>query len=105
MLEGSEFWDAFTNKDNLNIAIFGLGSKDYENFNAQGKFFYKVLVEDHKLNPLCALGLGNDQEDIQKDFAEWKDNVFFKGLYSFYSKNYEKNLEFYKKNNLLNEWD
>jgi hypothetical protein len=26
-------------------------------------------------------------------------------LYSFYSKNYEKNLEFYKKNNLLNEWD
>ena len=43
------------------------------------------------------------QEDIQKDFAEWKDNVFFKGLYSFYSKNYEKNLEFYQKNNLLNE--
>ena len=78
MLEGSEFWDAFTNKDNLNVAVFGLGSKDYENFNAQGKFFYKVLVEDHKLNLLCALGLGNDQEDIQKDFAEWKDNVFFK---------------------------
>ena len=103
MLEGSEFWDAFTNKDNLNVAIFGLGSKDYENFNAQGKFFNKVLVEDHKLNPLCPLGLGNDQEDIQKDFTEWKDNVFFKALYSFYSKNYEKNLEFYKKNNLLNE--
>ena len=102
MLESKEFWDGFTNKDNLNVAIFGLGNSVYTYFNAQGKFFNKVLVEEHKLNAICPLTLGDARKDIEKDFTDWKDNVFFKSLYSFYSKNYEKNYEFYKKNNLLN---
>ena len=97
MLESKEFWDGFTNKDNLNVAIFGLGSSVYTYFNAQAKFFNKVLVEEHKLNAICPLTLGDARKDIEKDFTDWKDNVFFKSLYSFYSKNYEKNLEFYKK--------
>ena len=103
MIESKEFWDGFNNKDNLNIAIFGLGNSDYTFFNAQGKFFHKKLVEEHKLNEICQLGLGNAKYDIEKDFNEWKDKIFYKGLYSFYSKNFEKNYEFYKKFNLLNE--
>ncbi len=103
MLKSKEFWDGFTNGDNLNVAIFGLGNTVYTFFNAQAKLFHKILVEEHKLNEICPLTLGNARRDIEKDFQEWKDNIFFKSLYSFYSKNYEKNLEFYKKYNLLNE--
>ena len=103
MLKRKEFWKEFNNKDNLNVAIFGLGDSSYTFFNAQGKLFNKILVEEHKLNPICPLTLGNAKYDINKDFQNWKDNLFFKSLYSFYSKNYDKNYEFYKKNNLLNE--
>ena len=103
MLKRKEFWNEFNNKDNLNIAIFGLGDSSYTFFNAQGKFFNKILVEKYKLNALCPLALGNAKYNIDKDFKDWKDKVFFKSLYSFFSKNYEKNYEFYKKHNLLND--
>jgi NADPH-ferrihemoprotein reductase len=103
MLKSKKFWEEFTNQENLNVAIFGLGNSVYTFYNAQGKFFNKILVEEHKLNAICPLGLGNARKDIEKDFSDWKDNVFFKSLYSFYSKNYEKNIEFYKKYNLLND--
>ena len=103
MLKSKDFWDSFTNKDNLNVAVFGLGNTVYTFYNAQGKLFYKILVEENHLNPICELGLGNARGDIEQDFADWKDKIFFKKLYEFYSKNYEKNHEFYKKYNLLNE--
>ena len=103
MLKSKEFWDSFTNKDHLNVAVFGLGNNFYTFFNAQGKLFYKILVEENKLNPICELGLGNAKNDIEQDFNDWKDKIFFKKLYEFYSKNYKANYEFYKKNNLLNE--
>ena len=103
MLKSKEFWDGFTNKENLNVAVFGLGNDSYTFFNAQGKFFYKILVEEKKLNPICELGLGNARIDIDQDFTDWKDKKFFKNLYHFFAKNYEKNYEFYKKHNLLNE--
>ena len=103
MLKKVKFWKGFTNGENLNVAIFGLGNTNYTFYNAQGKFFKKILVEEHKLNELCPLGLGNSKNNIQKDFNEWKNKVFFKNLYSFFSKNYKKNYEFYKKYNLLNE--
>ena len=103
MVESKEFWDGFTNNENLNVAIFGLGNINYTFYNAQGKKFHKIFVEEHKLNEICPLGLGNARKDIEKDFNEWKDNLFFKGLYSFYSKNFEKNYQFYNKYNLLNK--
>ena len=102
LLKKKKFWEKFDNAE-LNIAIFGLGNSNYTFFNAQGKLFNKILIEEHELNALCPLTLGNSKYDIQKDFNQWKDNIFFKSLYSFYSKNYEKNYEFYKKYNLLNE--
>ena len=103
MLKKKKFWNEFTNQDYLNIAVFGLGNSNYTFYNAQGKLFNKILIEEHNLNDLCPLTLGNSKYDIHKDFNEWKDNIFFKSLYSFYSKNYEKNYEFYKKYNLLND--
>ena len=103
MLKSKEFWDKFTNKENLNVAVFGLGNDSYTFYNAQGKLFYKILVEEQKLNPICDLGLGNAREDTYQDFTDWKDKKFFKNLYHFFSKNYEKNYEFYSKNNLLND--
>ena len=103
MLQSKEFWDGFTNKENLNVAIFGLGNDSYTYFNAQAKLFYKILVEEKKINPLCDLGMGNAREDKDQDFTDWKDKKFFKNLYHFFSQNYEKNYEFYKKNNLLNK--
>ena len=103
MLKSKEFWEGFKNKENLNVAVFGLGNTDYTFYNAQGKLFYKILVEEKNLNPICELGLGNAKNDIVQDFNDWKDKIFFKKLYDFFSKNYEKNYEFYKKNNLLND--
>ena len=102
MLEDQKFWDGFKNKDNLNIAIFGLGSKSYTYFNAQAKFFHKKFIEEHEIKELCTMGLGDSNKDIEKDFNDWKDKVFYKSLYSFYSKNFEKNEGFYKENGLLN---
>ena len=103
MLQSKEFWDGFTNKENLNVAIFGLGNDFYTYFNAQAKLFYKILVEEKKINSICDLGLGNAKEDIFQDFTDWKDKKFFKNLYHFFSQKYDKNFEFYKKNNLLNK--
>ena len=103
MLNSKEFWDKFTNREYLNVAVFGLGNDSYTFYNAQGKLFYKILVEEQKLNPICELGLGNARIDIEQDFTDWKDKKFFKNLYHFFSKNYEKNYEYYKKNNLLND--
>ena len=103
MLKSKEFWNNFNNKNNLNIAIFGLGNDIYPYYNAQGKLFYKILIEEQKLNLICELGLGNAREDIYQDFNDWKDKKFFKSIYHYYSKNYENNYEFYKKYNLLNK--
>ena len=103
MVESKEFWDGLKNRENLNVAIFGLGNSVYTFFNAQGKRFHKIFVEEHKINEICPLGLGNARKNIENDFNEWKNKTFFKSLYSFYSKNFEKNYEFYEKNNLLNK--
>ena len=56
MVKSKEFWDGFTNKDHLNIAIFGLGDTYYTYYNAQGKLFHKTFVEEHKINQICELG-------------------------------------------------
>ena len=84
MLKRKKFWEEFTNEKNLNLAIFGLGNTNYTFYNAQGKLFQKILVEEHNLNSICGLYLGDSKYDIEGDFKEWTDNIFFKSLYSFY---------------------
>uniref|UniRef100_A0AC34F7F5 NADPH--cytochrome P450 reductase n=1 Tax=Panagrolaimus sp. ES5 TaxID=591445 RepID=A0AC34F7F5_9BILA len=56
----------------LRYAVFGLGNKTYEHYNAVGKFF------DQKLEKLGAkrilkIGLGDDDENLEVDFIKWRD--------------------------------
>ena len=103
MVKSKKFWDEFNNKENLNMAFFGLGNVIYTHFNAQIKLFHKIFVEEHGLNEICEMGLGNAKDDIEQDFENWKNKIFFKKLYEFYKNKYEKNYDFYKKYGLLNE--
>jgi NADPH-ferrihemoprotein reductase len=56
----------------LKYAVFGLGNKTYEHFNAMAKFV------DEKLHTLGGkrihtLGLGDDDANLEDDFITWKD--------------------------------
>jgi len=61
--------------EGLSYAVFGLGNKTYEHFNAVGTFF------DKKLNELGAervfrLGVGDDDTNIEEDFVTWKEEFW-----------------------------
>ncbi|MES1923380.1 hypothetical protein MHBO_004944, partial [Bonamia ostreae] len=76
-----EFWKwIFLNKietdlANFNYAVFGLGNSQYEHFNATGKKLFRKL-KSFGANPICKLGLGDDDDDIESDFKKWKE-IFF----------------------------
>lgn len=59
----------------LNFAVFGLGNKTYEHFNAVGKHFDKRLAELNA-NRLVPLGLGDDDANIEEDFVTWVDKFY-----------------------------
>lgn len=52
------------------FAVFGLGNKQYEHFNAMGKRVFKHLSTIGG-SPLLNLGLGDDDADIADDFDTW----------------------------------
>ena len=59
------------NSNNLNglaFSVFGLGNKTYEHYNVMGKFFDKRL-EELGGKRLTALGLGDDDGNIEEDFV------------------------------------
>lgn len=60
---------------NTPFAVFGLGNKQYEHFNAMGKFVHKHLAALGGA-PLVPLGLGDDDSDITDDFEVWCDALF-----------------------------
>jgi NADPH-ferrihemoprotein reductase len=55
---------------NLRYAVFGLGNKQYEHFNATGKAVHRLLLELGGL-PIAPLGLGDDDSDISDDYDAW----------------------------------
>jgi NADPH-ferrihemoprotein reductase len=65
------------------FAVFGLGNKQYEHFNAMGKCFQKHLAALGGV-PILPLGLGDDDADIADDFELWTsaliDAIDEKGL-------------------------
>ena len=66
------------NSNNLNglaFSVFGLGNKTYEHYNVMGKFFDKRL-EELGGKRLTALGLGDDDGNIEEDFVTWM-NTFW----------------------------
>ncbi|XP_044531565.1 NADPH--cytochrome P450 reductase [Gracilinanus agilis] len=59
----------------VKFAVFGLGNKTYEHFNAMGKYV------DNRLEQLGAqrifeLGLGDDDGNLEEDFITWREQFW-----------------------------
>jgi NADPH-ferrihemoprotein reductase len=59
----------------LDYTVFGLGNREYELFNAMGKFFDSSL-EQLGGSRIYELGLGDDNDDLEADFEKWKDGLW-----------------------------
>lgn len=65
--------------EGVEYSVFGLGNKQYDHYNSMGKFL------DHALERVGAkrfaeLGQGDDDDDLESDFENWKDNVLWPAL-------------------------
>uniref|UniRef100_A0A8C1JHB7 NADPH--hemoprotein reductase n=1 Tax=Cyprinus carpio TaxID=7962 RepID=A0A8C1JHB7_CYPCA len=74
-----EFYDWMQGTDDdlagVNFAVFGLGNKTYEHFNATGKYTDKRLAELGG-NRVFDLGLGDDDSNLEEDFISWKEQFW-----------------------------
>lgn len=59
----------------LNYAVFGLGNKTYEHFNAMGKYVDKRLAELGATR-VYDLGVGDDDGNIEEDFMNWREGFW-----------------------------
>ena len=78
--------DSFLNDaalKNLDFAVFGLGNKQYEHFNAMGKLVDGAL-EKVGASRILQLGLGDDDNDLEGDFENWKDKKLWPTLIARY---------------------
>nr|CAG4643053.1 EOG090X027R [Ilyocryptus agilis] len=64
-----------TDLTGLNFAVFGLGNKTYEHFNAMGKYVDKRLEELGGTRVVEA-GVGDDDANMEEDFLTWKDKFW-----------------------------
>ena len=56
-------------------AVFALGNRQYEHFNATGKAIFKDFGAAGG-EAVMRLGLGDDDADIEADFADWKEEFW-----------------------------
>jgi len=56
-------------------AIFGLGNRTYEHFNAMGKKVDKRM-EDLGAERLHTLGVGDDNDNIEEHFVKWQEELW-----------------------------
>lgn len=75
LIKKKETWDEFTNKDKLNIAIFGNGNRNFTNFNAQAILFEKILNKNQGIKSIVEVGMGDEDKDLKKTFQEWEDKL------------------------------
>lgn len=61
--------------EGMNYAVFGLGNKTYEHFNATGKYVDKRL-EELGATRVFELGLGDDDANIEEDFLTWREHFW-----------------------------
>lgn len=59
----------------VNYAVFALGNKTYEHFNAMGKYVDKRM-EELGATRVFELGLGDDDANIEEDFVTWKERFW-----------------------------
>ncbi|KAM9317928.1 P450 (cytochrome) oxidoreductase b [Pholidichthys leucotaenia] len=59
----------------LNFAVFALGNKTYEHFNAMGKFVDKKL-EKMGATRIFEIGLGDDDGNLEEDFVSWREQFW-----------------------------
>jgi NADPH-ferrihemoprotein reductase len=69
----------------LEYGVFGLGNREYEHYNAIGKFFDRAF-QKCGAKRVVELGLGDDCQDLEADFEAWKDNKFWPILKQLYIK-------------------
>jgi NADPH-ferrihemoprotein reductase len=69
----------------LDYCAFGLGNTQYEHYNAMGKFFDSTmeLLGGSRVAPM---GLGDDDNDLEADFENWKDTVLWPTMKKRYIK-------------------
>jgi len=63
----------------LEYAVFGLGNVQYEQYNAVGKLTDAGL-ETAGATRMAALGLGDDDDDLEGDFDAWRETVLWPAL-------------------------
>ncbi|XP_067393898.1 NADPH--cytochrome P450 reductase [Emydura macquarii macquarii] len=59
----------------LKYAVFGLGNKTYEHFNAMGKYVDKRL-EQLGAQRIFELGMGDDDGNLEEDFITWREQFW-----------------------------
>ncbi|XP_073471311.1 NADPH--cytochrome P450 reductase isoform X1 [Aquarana catesbeiana] len=59
----------------LKFAVFGLGNKTYEHFNAMGKYVDKRL-EELGAERIFELGMGDDDGNLEEDFITWREQFW-----------------------------
>eukprot|EP00563_Minutocellus_polymorphus_P013114 CAMPEP_0181074142 /NCGR_PEP_ID=MMETSP1070-20121207/29451_1 /TAXON_ID=265543 /ORGANISM="Minutocellus polymorphus, Strain NH13" /LENGTH=739 /DNA_ID=CAMNT_0023155253 /DNA_START=29 /DNA_END=2251 /DNA_ORIENTATION=+ len=63
----------------LSYAVFALGNRQYEHFCAMGKLADSALGVCGA-DRLAAVGIGDDDNDLEGDFENWKDTVMWPTL-------------------------
>ncbi|KAL8614018.1 hypothetical protein ACOMHN_023253 [Nucella lapillus] len=61
--------------EGVNYAVFGLGNKTYEHFNAMGKYV-DTRLEEMGATRVCDLGMGDDDANIEEDFVTWREKFW-----------------------------
>ncbi|XP_031429871.1 P450 (cytochrome) oxidoreductase b isoform X2 [Clupea harengus] len=61
--------------DGVNFAVFALGNKTYEHYNAMGKYVDKRL-EDLGAKRVFDLGMGDDDGNLEEDFVSWREQFW-----------------------------
>jgi len=65
--------------DGLKFSVFALGNRTYEHFNAMGKFVDSQLLK-LGAEKLCDMGVGDDDQNIEDDFVQWQENIFWPSI-------------------------